>query len=202
MKNSLLLAIALVFIIVVHAAQGMTIIDYPPVGSCSSGADLAEWITVPASDTRLDYFQFYGVSAQFSDVNFNAKIYIFDPITFKTVGLLYDSGPQIATLNTEKTFVFDVGGMNLVPGGHYLFDLNQMDHGNTGVLNVRITNLPYDEGGGINRDDIWPDKWKEIFPGSMDLAFRAGFNIVPEPSTFAMLLAVALGGLLWSRRRT
>jgi hypothetical protein len=199
MKN-LHLILGIAFISIVHSAHGESMLDCPPCGCVACGADLAEWITPPVPDTRLDYFQFY-VSAQVSDVAFNAKIYSFNPTTMESGGyVLYDSGPQIATANMGKTFMFDVGGLNLAPSLNYLLALNQMDHGNTGNLVVSISSYPYNGGHGVSRDDIWPNTWHEL-PGSTDLAFRAVFNVVPEPSTITFLIAVALGGLLWWRRR-
>jgi hypothetical protein len=191
------------FLVCVAECVGGSFIYFPSSGGTVStgGVSMGQIITAPPGDEPLNSFKFYGIGLADPPANtkFNISVYEFDPVAMNRMGLpLFDSGILELNSTSKIPFEFDTGGIDITAGKKYLFELNQEGYGNSAKLALSYSNSTYEGAQALKH--LTTNQWVPM-GGVPNLAFQAVFGTVPEPSTIALLLTVAFGGLLWWRRR-
>jgi hypothetical protein len=220
-----LLLLAAVVLVCSHSAAGEPITidttgpDGPgPEGVGSFGepgaATVGQTFVAPAGALQLDRFTFFleftGAAGVRNPPGGPARFagYVSAWDGEKATGpLLFASGEtQLTTPDVLTPVTFDTG-IRVTPGGTYVAFLSASGffdglEDNTGL---RVEGDPYAGGGHValnNGNDfsqIFTTRWGGLAP--RDLAFRAEFTPVPEPSTMLLVGTAVAAGAARRRRR-
>lgn len=184
-------------------AGGLT--DFTP------GYWVGQTFTAPSSDNILDSFQLWVR-------NYAPPGYVGPPLSFRAYVTSWDQGagqpggPALfespvrqATSNDLTPFSFTTGGTALTPGGVYAMylDASSSAFGATGFVETASDDYA---GGNAIAYTPFNGTWQET--GGPDLHFEATFSdagpdtVVPEPSTWVLLLTGLLGLGVVARIRT
>jgi hypothetical protein len=186
-----------------------------PAAPTSGFATLGETFRAPTGFVQLNRFTFWlRARAGLDGTDFAAYVSEWDAASRRLVGpLLYSSDPQLlpfASPAPTVAFAFDTGGLLLDPSKQYVAFLSAShffdgSEGNAGVLS--LTANTYADGAAffINNLDnfsaLYSQSWTASAPIASDLALRAEFSAIPEPSTYGLIGAAFLTGAVALRRR-
>ena len=163
--------------------------------------------TVPAVDTVLDSFEMWiNDQIPFRPDFVEFSFYIMDWNVDRATGPILYQSAMVSTSNQPgvEQFIFNTGGVPLVAGEDYIAIFSQSEHvdGSPGQGQVgsqfNIDAYPghsffrLDNDGDFSKVTTMP--WSNPFGGGLaDMAFRAEFSSVPEPGSFVLLFAGAIG---------
>ncbi len=187
-----------------------------PFGGAPFNRTLGQTFTTP-TDNRLDRFSFF-VGGQPTTINFRAYVIGFT-IDFRGFWVATSATPLFAssvlsvTTNGESLSRIDVstGGLSLVAGqqyGAFLSTLDVVNSSTTGIIFSKSLGSQYSGGELVRFNGATPEWNSQFWPGSQgeDLEFEMVFGragpqaVVPEPSTYALMLT-GFAGLAMLRRR-
>ncbi|MDZ7631719.1 MAG: PEP-CTERM sorting domain-containing protein [Gemmatimonadaceae bacterium] len=177
---------------------------------------IGQTFTTP-TDNRLDRFSFF-VGGQPTTMNFRAYVIGFE-IDFRGFWVatsstpLFASGPLSVTTSVGSLSRIDVstGGLALVSGqryGAFISTLDVLNSSPTGLIVSKSFGNQYDGGEAVRfngttaqwNSEFWPNFQGDDLEFEMVFGAAAPQNVVPEPSTYA-LMATGLIGLVMLRRR-
>jgi hypothetical protein len=183
-------------------------------------ATYGQTFRTPVGSAQLNDFSFWletGIGGGADGVDFAAYVMEWDPaLTRATGSILFQSTQQLLPNPTAMTQVsFNTGGLLLDSSKQYVAFLSASNFfdGNAGTANMGYVGSDvYADGGfwffnhGSNFGMLTSSSWESFVGGGVDdTAFRANFGpgqvAVPEPSTYGMVAAGALIGLVVLRRR-
>lgn len=190
------------------AAQSISIPGGSQVQGWGIGGLQSVGQTFVATNASLTSFSFWLQNAA-PPVTFLAYLFAWDDVNFRATGpALYVSGIQASPppLPNFVPYVFNTN-VSLVGGNRYVAFLSAVG----GVLaNVESTDSDVYAGGAYVYTNLPPNvfTWSTYtgvppFPPPRDLRFEATFNVVPEPSSVALLATglLGVGGVAWRRRK-
>jgi hypothetical protein len=181
----------------------------------SDTATYGQTFTATAGLNQLNNFTFWLNSGSGPDaVDFAAYVMEWDAILSRATGsILFQSAQQILPFNTPAMtpFVFNTGGLVLDASKQYIAFLSASNFfdGSFGTANAGyLFDDVYANGGfwfsnnGNDFGSLTSNQWENfVGAGVDDLAFRANFSVpVPEPSTYGVIGAAALCGMVALRR--
>lgn len=168
------------------------------------------------SEALLSSFSFYALGNQTASLQLNVAQWNPDTnaknqaVNFVGPSLLSTTGSAVATYNSTGNFTtigFDNLGLNLNAGTKYVAYLTSTDPLVTGIQLSRTQTSQDSSGFGIGNaylSTIPGQGWQLPFGGSgfLSLQYTAITTPVPEPETYAMLLAgLGLMGAISRRRK-
>lgn len=169
--------------------------------------------TVPTAVNAINSFTFWlNDELNSSPLHFTANLVKWNGAT-GTGPLLYSSAVQITTNNHGadgmEIFQFNFPGITVAPGDQYMAFLSTLgvSSGLTGAAYVGYMSGDVMSGGRayVNYTtttvaNAVPSGWAYLQP-SVDLAFRAQFTVVPEPTTVSLFSMFAITALCVRRRQ-
>lgn len=168
------------------------------------------------SEALLSSFSFYAIGNQTASLQLNVAQWNPDTnaknqtVNFVGSSLLSTTGSAVTTYNSTGNFTtigFDNLGLNLNSGTKYVAYLTSADPLVTGIQLSRTQTTQDSSGFGIGNaylSTIPGQGWQLPFGGSgfLSLQYTAITTPVPEPETYAMLLAgLGLMGAITRRRK-
>jgi hypothetical protein len=180
-----------------------------PGGEFSTG----QTFRTPTVDRRLDQLSFWAAS----DVpaTFRAYVFAWDQANLRTIGpALFMSAEQsfeVGTVAQAPRVDVATGGVTLDAGQSFVAFLRATNAGST---DARVTfqfhsDNPYADGRAVlNAIPLTAPNWPVtswIGSADADLRFAFGFNtattVIPEPSTYALMVTGLAGLVVVARRR-